>query len=71
MRSIINISVPQQIKKEVDQAVKQGNYASTSEFFRDILRTWKEQRLVKELRQSQREIKQGKGKVLHSLRDLR
>lgn len=57
--------------KQVEKAVKSGNYASKSEFFRDLLRTWEEDQLLKELRESQREIAAGKGKALHSLKDLR
>lgn len=71
MRSIINISVPTVVKKEVEQAVKKGGYASKSEFIRDMLRLWKEEQLLQELRESQREIARGKGKTLRSLKDLR
>ncbi len=71
MRSIINISLPAILSKEVDQEIKKGNFASKSEFFRDLLRTWKEGKLLQELRESQNEILVGKGKVLRSLRDLR
>lgn len=71
MRNIINISLPKEMTKQVEKAVKSGNYASKSEFFRDLLRTWEEDRLLKELRESQREIIAGKGKVLHSLKALR
>jgi len=54
------------MKREVEKEVKKGNYASTSEFIRAVLREWKEFRLLKELKASQREIKDGKGKVLES-----
>ncbi len=71
MRNIINISLPKEMTKQVEKAVKSGNYASKSEFFRDLLRTWEEEQVLKELRESQREIAAGEGKVLHSLKDLR
>ncbi len=71
MRNIVNISLPKEMTKQVEKAVKSGNYASKSEFFRDLLRTWEECQLLKELRESQREITAGKGKVLRSLKDLR
>ena len=70
MRNIVNISMPPALKREVDKEVKAGNYASVSEFFRDALRIWKEDRLIKELRESQAEIARGGGKVLRSLADL-
>jgi len=71
MRQIVNISLPPALAKEVDAEVKNGNYASKSEFFRDLLRAWRRAELVKELKASQREILKGKGKTLKSLRDLR
>jgi len=70
MRNILNISLPEGLKKDVDEAMKTGDYASKSDFFRDLIRSWKEMRLLNELRQSQKEIKDGKGKVLRSLADL-
>jgi len=55
------------VKKEV----KKGKYASTSEFFRTLLRNYEEEnKLLNELKQSQKEIREGKGKILHSLKDL-
>ncbi len=71
MRKIINISLPAELNEEVNKAVKTGRYATKSEFFRDLLRLWEEEKLLQELRQSQKEIAEGKGKVLKSLKDLR
>jgi Arc/MetJ-type ribon-helix-helix transcriptional regulator len=71
MRSILNISLPQDLKREVEIAVKQGGYSTKSEFFRDLLREWKEKQALKELEQSRKDFKKSKGKVLKSLRDLR
>jgi Arc/MetJ-type ribon-helix-helix transcriptional regulator len=72
MRSIINISVPADLKKDVELALKQGEYATKSEFFRELLRAWKsQQETLKALRESQKSIRAGKGKVLRSLKDLR
>ena len=41
MRNIVNISMPVEMKKEIDTCVKEGNYASVSEFLRDVFRWWK------------------------------
>lgn len=71
MRSIINISVPTVVKKEIEIAVKKGGYATKSEFIRDLMRLWKEQQLLESLRESKAEIFAGKGKVLRSLKSLR
>lgn len=71
MRAILNISVPQKLKDEVEQAVEQGGYASKSEFIRDLVRVWKEQTLLGNLKKSQAQISVGQGKKLKSLKDLR
>jgi len=71
MRSVINISLPQSMAKEVEKEVKVGKFASKSEFFRNLFRLWEEEKLLKDLVASQREIVAGKGKVLRSLKDLR
>lgn len=42
MRKIVNISLPEQLYKEVEEAVKQGRYGTKSELFREMLRAWKE-----------------------------
>jgi len=62
--------MPANLKKEVDEAVKEGNYATVSEFFRDAIRTWKEEQLYQSVIKSRLEISQGKGKILRSLKDL-
>jgi len=71
MRKIVNISLPAELNEEVNKAVKSGHYATKSEFFRALLRLWEEEKLLKELRQSQDEIAKGKGKILKSLKNLR
>lgn len=63
--------MPLELKREVYQEVKKGNYASVSEFFRDTLREWKNAKLIRDIRESQLEARAGKTKVLRSLRDLR
>ena len=62
--------MPASLKKNVDLAVKEGNYASVSEFFRDAIRSWKEDQLYKSVLQSEKEFAEGKGKKLRSLKDL-
>ena len=70
MRKVINISLPSQMATKIKKIVKTGKYATTSEFFRHLIREWEESQLLKELKESQKEIKSGKGKVLKSLKDL-
>ena len=71
MRSILNISLPTKLKKEVEAAIQDKGYASKSEFFRDLLRDWKEKQLINELYLSRKLMKSRKGKVLKSLKELR
>jgi Arc/MetJ-type ribon-helix-helix transcriptional regulator len=70
MRNIVNISMPAELKKEVDSYVKEGQYASVSEFFRDLLRAWRRNNLLRELRASQKDFENGKYKTLKSFKDL-
>ncbi|MFH1938440.1 MAG: ribbon-helix-helix domain-containing protein [Patescibacteria group bacterium] len=71
MRNIINISMPAETVKFIKQEVKKGKYASVSEFFRALLREYEEEnKALAELEEIDREFKAGKGKILHSLKDL-
>lgn len=72
MRSILNISLPPEMADMVKKEVKKRHFPTVSEFFRDLLRDYYEEKeVLKELRKSQKEIDTGKGKVLKSLKDLR
>ena len=71
MREVINLSLPKAMAKSVDDIVKEGNYATRSEFFRDLLRMWMDGRIMSELAESRRELASSKGKVLKTLKDLR
>lgn len=62
--------MPVSLKKNVDLAVKEGNYASVSEFFRDAIRAWEEEQLYQSVMRSELEFANGKGKRLRSLKDL-
>lgn len=68
MRSIVNISLPQELLQIVDKTVSTGGYASKSEFFRHLLRLWI---VGEELGESRKELEKGKGTLLRSLKDLR
>ncbi|HDH31399.1 MAG TPA: ribbon-helix-helix protein, CopG family, partial [Candidatus Wolfebacteria bacterium] len=45
MRNIINISLPDTMAKTVKKEVKKGEFASTSEFFRHLIRLWNTRKL--------------------------
>ena len=71
MRNIINISLPEKMVKVVEDSVKKENFSSKSEFFRMLLRSWMEGKLAQELEESRKELRNGRGKLLKSLKDLR
>jgi len=62
--------MPASLKKDVYLAVKQGNYASISEFFRDAIRAWEEEQLYQSVMRSRKDFVEGKFKRLRSLKDL-
>lgn len=57
---------------EVKKEVKEGKFASTSEFFRHLLRLWNTEKLYRDLKKSEEDYKKGKNwRKLNSLKDLR
>jgi Arc/MetJ-type ribon-helix-helix transcriptional regulator len=71
MREVINISLPKELNRAVEETIKKGNYSTKSEFFRELLRLWLEGKILRELAESRKEIALGKGKLLKSLKELR
>ncbi len=71
MRSILNISLPKELAVEVKREVKDGKFASTSEFFRHLLRLWNTEKLYRDVKKAQRDWEKGKNwKKLNSIKDL-
>lgn len=71
MRSVVNISLPKEMVRMVEESVRANHYSTKSEFFRALLRLWLEGKLAEELEESRKELLAGKGKLLKSLKDLR
>ena len=73
MRTVLNISLPKAMADEVKKEVKEGKFASTSEFFRHILRLWNTEKLYLDLKKTKADWENGKKNwvKLNSLRDLR
>jgi Arc/MetJ-type ribon-helix-helix transcriptional regulator len=70
MRSIVNLSIPEDMLRDIKREVKRGKYASVSEYFRHL---WREQRsviLARQLKKESSEYERGLAKKLHSHRDL-
>jgi len=72
MRSVINISLPASLAAEVKKDVKEGHFASTSEFFRHVLRLWSTEKLAQSIKKAEIDWKKGRNwKELKTLKDLR
>ena len=71
MRQTMNISVSPKLKKAIDAAVRNGGYASKSEFLRAIFRAWEDEEVLRSVRKSEREIAKGQVSKIKSLKDLR
>jgi Arc/MetJ-type ribon-helix-helix transcriptional regulator len=71
MRKIVNISLPAELNREVEREVKEGKFASKSEFFRHILRVWKKEQGYRRIQEAERDVAAGRVKILKSFKDLR
>lgn len=60
MRTVLNISLPKAMADEVKQEVKEGKFASTSEFFRHILRVWNTKKLARDIKKADKDWKNGR-----------
>ena len=70
MRNVVNISLPPSLNKLIDREVRKEGYASKSEFFRYLLRLWKDKKLADQLEKDRQNFDKGKGKVLKSFKDI-
>ena len=73
MRTITTISLPAAVAKEVKKEAKEQGFASTSEFMRHVLRSYKREKLFASLRRQERQyLKNPKSfGTLRSLKDIR
>lgn len=71
MRTIINISLPQELNREIEKVMKKKRYSTKSEFLRELIRERiAEEDLLARIEKSEAEFQAGKGKLLRSLKDL-
>lgn len=71
MRTIINISLPTELAKEVKLIVKKEKYLGLSDFVRELIISFQaDQRMISTVEKSFAEYKAGKGKKLNNIRDL-
>lgn len=62
MRKTINISLPDEMKKEIDREVKKGHFSSRSEFFRHLMREWKQSTMKEVSTEEQKDMEKRYGK---------
>lgn len=71
MRTIITISLPTQVAKNLKKTALNENYSGVSDFVRDLYSSWEaDQQLVNDLAVSKKEISQGKAVRIKSASDL-
>ena len=71
MRNIINISLPAELNKILERLIKKGEYATKSEFLRELIRERiMEEDILARVEESRAEYRAGKAKRLRSLADL-
>lgn len=71
MRTVLNISLPPQMTKQFESAVKRSGHVSKSEFFRHVFREWmKNQKAISDVEKSHVEFKTGKAMKLKKVEDL-
>lgn len=58
MRSVINISLPPQMVKKIKEEVRTSDYATVSEFFRDVLREREQREKLSKLKKQRAEVAQ-------------
>lgn len=71
MRKIMNISLPEEMARDIRKEVKTGHFSSVSEFIRAAVREYRSQSLLRDSRRAHRDYIDGKLPVLNSLKDLR
>jgi len=71
MRDIVTLSLPKQLNNEIEKEVKSGRFASKSEFVRYLIRFWQEEKLAKEIAQSERDISAGRVRKVESLKEIK
>lgn len=71
MRTVLNISLPPELVKEIKVVAKDYNFSSVSEFIRELaLSFMADQKLISDLEKSRRDIKAGRVQELKSWDDL-
>ncbi|KKQ78058.1 MAG: hypothetical protein A3A96_02820 [Candidatus Zambryskibacteria bacterium RIFCSPLOWO2_01_FULL_39_39] len=62
--------MPQSFRDKINNLIKENNYASASELFRDSIRAFEDQKLIESIMESEKDFATGKFKTLKSLKDL-
>jgi putative addiction module CopG family antidote len=71
MRSILNISLPEEMAKEIKREVKAGQFSSVSEFIRAAVRAYDTERALRISRRAEKAYREGKLRKVGSFGELR
>jgi Arc/MetJ-type ribon-helix-helix transcriptional regulator len=69
-RSVLNISMPATMARDVYESVEKEGFASVSEYVRHLFREHKKNTLAQQLKKERRDFQEGNGTLLTSLADL-
>lgn len=70
MRSTVNISLPKDLKENIDKQVEEGDFSSRSELVRAALRRWQEKETLKRIYKSKEQAQKGEAEKLDSVGGL-
>jgi len=59
------------LDKQIEKEVKDGGFASKSEFIRYLIHLWKEEKLAEDIAEAEQDIAAGRVRELKSLKELR
>lgn len=71
MRRIMNISLPEEMARDIKKQVVVGHFSSISEFVRTAVREYRINTVLRDARKAHHDYTKGKLLALNSLKDLR
>ena len=71
MRTIVNISLPEEMAKQIKKESKESGFATTSEFIRHLIRIWNTEKLSKIIKKGDAEYNKGKTQVIRSFSEIK
>lgn len=70
MRVAKSISLPSELVDFIEEQINKGGYVSISEYLRELIRAKKEEQFIRDLKESEDDLAQGRLIKANSLEDL-